>query len=409
VTAQRPLRVPVWLKPELWLAVGFGLRLVHFLTLGNRYYFGDTAEYEQVALRILHGLGIGASSPRAPIYPLWLAASFALGGEQNYVVARLMQLLLSLVHMGLTVKLARRLGGPAGAVFAAPLVALTPTIVFITGLLYPTLVYSTLLMAITLAAWDLVERPGAWAGVRLAVLAVLGWLTDMVIVAPLLAIGVWLLTQLRGGGPPMRRGLAVAAVVVVGLALPYLSALRSGGNERMFMGKAQAVLHFARTDPELSRSRWIRTPDATFEGLSATGFARREWTLFRERPLAYLHDYTLELVHFFQPLPDRVTSRNRYSRWAVYVVGAAWFSVLLLFAMLGTVRGAGPRRGRLLVAGVVLGTAAFYAFFFTQTRYRIPIEAHMIVLVALALEKAFPRVSRLLDSPGAGATGPHLR
>jgi hypothetical protein len=58
--------------------------------------------------------------------------------------------------------------------------------------------------------------------------------------------------------------------------------------------------------------------------------------------------------------------------------------------------GAGPLRGRVLLATVVLSTAMFYSFFFTQARYRIPVEPQLVALAALGVASAFPRFSRLL-------------
>ena len=46
------------------------------------------------------------------------------------------------------------------------------------------------------------------------------------------------------------------------------------------------------------------------------------------------------------------------------------------------------------------------AFFFTQARYRIPIEPLLIVLAALGAQSAFPRLSRFLAGDGAGSVPP---
>lgn len=397
MSGPRATRAAPWSSPWVWIAVGMAVRLVHVLGLGNRWYFGDTPEYESLALRLLHGANLGEATPRAPGYPLWLALSFAIGGEENYVAARLLQLGPALLQMWLAGRLATRIGGRAAGVFATSLVALTPTLVFASGLLYPTLVYSTLLLASTLVAWELAERPAAGRGILLGVLLVAAAMTDMVVLAPAAAIAAWLLARLPRAGGALGRGLVVSAGAMALLALPYLRLIRGQGGEDVFMGKAQAVLHFARTDPVISRPRWIRmAPGTRFEALDAGRFAAREWSLLRARPVAYAHDYVLELLHFFQPLPDRVTSQNRFNRLAVLLAGAAWFTGLLALALFGLVRGAGPPRGRVLVGAVVFATAAFYAFFFTQTRYRIPVEPHLAVLASLALPRAFPRLSALL-------------
>jgi hypothetical protein len=381
--------------------LGLIVRIVHVLSLGNRFFFGDTVEYEQVALRMLHGIAQEGANPRLPGYPLLLAFSFWIGGEENFGVARLIQLLISVVHMGLVVRVARRLGGAPAAAMAAPVVALAPTLVFVAGLLYPTLLYSTVLMALTLLAWEIAERPTILRGLLFGALVAYGLFIDMVIVAPVLGIGIWLLVAGRRVGVRIVPALAAAAVATVVLAGPYFLLGRSEGRDRVFMAKAQAVLHSARSDSELSRDRWIRfSPDAPFVPLKGKEFISREFGLFRAQPVAFLHDYVLELLHFFKPLVDRVQSKNRFNTLPVLIVGAAWFVALLSLSMVGLIAGAGPLRGRLLLATVVLSTAAFYSFFFTQARYRIPVEPQLVALAALGMTSAFPRFSRSLAEAG---------
>ena len=398
-----------WLgQPRFWIVLGLLVRIVHLLSLGNRYYFGDTVEYEQVALRMLHGVQQGGANPRLPGYPLLLAFSFWIGGEENFAVARLIHLLLSVVQMGLVVRMARRLGVEPAAAMAAPVVALAPTLVFVTGLLYPTLLYSTVLMALTMLAWEIADRPTVLRGVLFGALVVAGLLTDMVIVAPVLGIGTWLLVTGRRHGARLVPALAAAALSTVILAAPYVMLERSQGRDRVFMAKAQAVLHSARSDAVLSRDRWIKVPpDEPFEPLKPGAFVAHEFRLFLAQPVAFLHDYLLELLHFFKPLVDRVTSKNRYNTLPVLVVGAAWFVALLSLSMVGLLAGAGPLRGRLLLATVVLSTAAFYSFFFTQARYRIPVEPQLITLAALGMASAFPRFSGSLAEAGAEPAPSH--
>jgi len=168
------------------------------------------------------------------------------------------------------------------------------------------------------------------------------------------------------------------------------------------------VLHSARSDAVLSRDRWIRIPpDEPFVPLKPGAFVGRELKLFRAQPVAFLHDYVFELLHFFKPLVDRVTSKNRFTTLPVLIVGAAWFVALLSLSVVGLVAGSGPLRGRWLLAGVVLSTAAFYSFFFTQARYRIPVEPQLVALAALGMTSAFPRFSRSLAEAGAEPVPSH--
>lgn len=394
-------------SPSGWIAVGIVLRLAHILSLGNRYYFGDTIEYEAAALRILHGIGFDRASPRAPLYPMFMALSFWIGGEGNYYVARLLKLVFALGLLVVVSRLAGRLGGRSAAAVAAMGIALAPTVVFVSGLLYPTTLYMLLLASLTLAAWDVGQNPSGRSGIGLGVLFALGWLTDQVFLAPAGAVGIWLMFRLPRLGAPLARAMAVAAIVAAAVALPYLLTLQRSGGDGVFMRKAQSVLYAARTDSVLARERWIHfPPDTPFEALSPQAFLRREAQFFAHAPLAYAHDFAWEFLHFFRPVPDRMQSVNRFTQPLVLYLGGLYFLALLTLSILGLGFGTGPRDGRVLLATVVLSTAVFYSFFFTQARYRIPVEPQLIVLAALGIQRAFPRLTSFLagDEPGAGET-----
>jgi 4-amino-4-deoxy-L-arabinose transferase-like glycosyltransferase len=395
-------------SPWGWIALGMVLRLLHILSLGNRYYFGDTVEYEAAALRILHGIGLDQASPRSPLYPLFMALSFWIGGEGNYYVARLLKLVLAVGVMVVVSRLAARLGGRPAATLAAVGIALAPTIVFVSGLLYPTTLYMLLLASFTLAAWNVAERPTGGRGVVLGLMFALGWLTDQVVLAPAAAVGIWLLVRLPRQGEPLARALAVAAIVAAAMALPYLLTLQRYGGDGVFMRKAQTVLFSARTDSVLAHERWVHFPPNTpFQSLAPQAFLQREGQLFARTPVAYVHDYVWEFLHFFRPVPDRVQSENRFTQPIVLYLGGLYFLALLTLSILGLGFGTGPREGRLLLAAVVLATAAFYSFFFTQARYRIPVEPQMVVLAALGVQRAFPRLTEFLVGGGDGSGDPH--
>ena len=394
-------------SPGGFLVLGVLARLVHILSMGNRAYFGDTAEYEAAAIRLLHGQGFDQTSPRAPLYPIFMALSFWIGGEGNLVAVRLFKLVLAAALMFVTARLARWLGGRGAETLAALGMAFAPTLVFVSGLLYPTTLYTLLLATMALAAWRLSERPTMRLGAIFGAAFVLAWLTDQIVIAPGLAILLWLALHLRSRGAPLVRALAFALAIVAAVAVPYTAFLRTLGGERVYMKKAQSVLHSARTDSVLSQERLIRFPAHTpFQPLFPGDFARRELGLLKGNPAGYTHDVLSEFLHFFQPLPDRIQTRNRYSTPIVLLVGAIYFTVLLPLAMLGLFAGAGPRRGRWLLAIVVLSTAMFYSFFFTQARYRIPVEPQLIILAALGVQRLFPRVTAFIsgDGPGAPAT-----
>lgn len=401
-----PVRALIGLlrTPTGWIAIGVLLRVLHALTLGNQYFFGDTPEYQMAALRLLHGMDVAENGPRAPLYPSFMALSFWLGGEDNFRVTRALQLVLSLVFLVVGTRLARSIGGHGAALITAAILALAPTVLFVAGLLYPTQLYMLLLVSLTFAALRLSQRPTTGRAILLGVLAALAWATDMVILAPLAWIGLWLASRVRTTGPALTRALVLAGLTAAVAAAPYVLLLKSRHSDRVFMGKAQAVLHYARTDSVISRQRAIRLPgDTPFEALPPGRFIARELGFLRSHPGPYLHDLGSEFLHFFQPIPDRVTSVNRYNTSGLLFLGGLYFVVLLTLAVLGLLQGRGATSERLLLAGVVVATAGFYAFFFTQARYRIPVEPLLAVLAALGVANAFPNFTRALTHPAEDA------
>ena len=114
-------------------------------------------------------------------------------------------------------------------------------------------------------------------------------------------------------------------------------------------------------------------------------FIAHELRLLRAQPVAYVHDVGFEFAHFFSPMPDRIQTNNQYNKPWILWIGAVYFAPVLLFSLIGLARSKAPWSGRIVMAAVVLATATFYAFFFSQTRYRIPVEPQLLVLAALGV------------------------
>ncbi len=280
---------------------------------------------------------------------------------------------------------------------------MAPTLIFTTAMLYPTVLYTLLLLAVTLAALGLDTRPSPWLAAGLGLGFVLLWLTDQVALAPIAAVLLWLVAGGRSPSPGRaawraRAGsAAIALVTAAALAAPWVIARERGpGHSALFMEKAQVVLYYARTDPQLAGARAVRDTSVLFHPLTTVQFVGREWRLLREQPAAYVSDYVWEFVHFFQPMPDRITTQNVYTSHGAKLVTALYFLPVLMLAIVGLLLGAARARERRLLALIPISTAALYALFFTQTRYRIPTEPQLLVLAALGLARLFPRLTAAL-------------
>ena len=395
-------------SPAGLIVTAFLLRLAFILQMGNRFYFADTAEYEAAAMNLLHGHLPGGNSPRAPLFPLLMAIGFTLGGLKNYTMCRLLQLVLGTALVVTTGRIARRLGGAGAERLALLGAAWAPTLVFTTGMLYPTTLYAILLTGIVAIALQLAEEPTLARGALLGVLIPLGWVTDQVIVAPLAVVLAWLLTQRARAVAGSARALLIAGIVAISLITPYLIVQREAyGHKAVFMQKAQFVLYWSRSDHAMDADRRVHVPaDSTWKPLPTKAFLAQEWHLIKAQPADYAHDVMWEFLHFFKPMPDRVQTHNRYNQSSILLLGAIYFLPVLLFSLVGALAGNGRRRARVLLVLVVLATAGFYSLFFTQTRYRIPIEPLMIVLAALGLQRLFPRLSGILAGTTPGSPDP---
>ena len=381
------LKLPIqrWLaSPSALLILGALVRIAFLLTKGNKPSFSDTLEYEAVALQLL-GKAHGPVLPRAPLFPALMAVGFLIGGVKNYWAVRWLQLPLGVALISVVQRMGDRVGGKTVGWLAGLGTAVAPTLIFVSSMLYPTALYTLIVTGLTLTALILADEPRAGPAIGFGVLAALGLLTDTVIAAPLSVLVIWLLLRVRAVGPALLRVLGIALVTVLVLLLPYqLLRRQQGGSSLAFIQKSQWVLHFARTDSTLDADRWVKLPaQQTTIILPVRDFLRQEWTLLATQPVAYVHDVGYEFLHFFAPMPDRVQTRNRYNQPWVLAIGAIYFLPMLVFFLIGLIRGRSRREHRVVLALVVAATATFYAFFFTQTRYRIPVEPLMIVLAAL--------------------------
>ncbi|MFN8589794.1 MAG: glycosyltransferase family 39 protein [Candidatus Eisenbacteria bacterium] len=389
-------RVALWIV----LAITLFTRIAFISTLRNEYYFADTAEYRANAIDMLAGRAPDPSTPRAPVFPAFLAVGYALFGLDNFLALRLMQLVLSVALVLAGVALGRRVGGPAIGLLTGLGIALSPTLVFSNGLLYPTTIYTLLLVFVTLGALAMAEKPGFWNSIGTGAALALGILTDPVMIAPGAAALGWTAARSLRTGRALFFATLLAAVTAGGLTEAYMRTQKSPDTgEAPFLGKAQWTLWWARTDVSMRDDRRIQFPIGTeFHPLPAKVFLDREWNYVRTRPLDYVQDFAHEFGHFFWPGVDRLQTTNRFTTPSVRAVGAVHFWPVLLFGIAGLVLGVAKFRDRMLLVLVSVATAAFYSFFFTQTRYRIPVEPQLTLLAALGFERLWPGVTRWLSS-----------
>jgi hypothetical protein len=252
-------------------------------------------------------------------------------------------------------------------------------------MLYPTTLVALLLVLATLAARAVREGSGPAAAVGLGAALGGAWLADQVVLAPMLGLLAWIAIGRAPSGRRRFEAIALAAGAAAVVAAPWIAyrmlVLRTSP---VFLSHAQYVLDEARHSDGVVGGHLLRDSTAwgQWHASSLPQLLARELGLLLRRPWEYAHDVGFEFVHFFAPFPDRIQTVNRYTgafgRWLV----AAYFAPVLLLSLAGAGVRRFARADRALLWLVPLSTAAAYAFFFSQMRYRIPVEPELIVLAA---------------------------
>lgn len=340
----------------LWgaLAIGVGLRLVYFLA-GRSLWIDEARVALNVASRtyagLLRPLDYDQSAP--PLF-LWgeKLVSQLLGINER--AFWLLPLLTGIAAMVLFIPLARRfLPGWVG-VLAAASFCIAPTLVHYSAVTKPYIGDLTIALAITVAAYEWVERPGSMLARALPWLGIVAaWASSPSIFTLVGAGGAIVL-----GSPPERRRKAVA---MVGLWLAAFLA-------------AYLVSYRLTAHSHYLHDYWVDrflTPGPRF--IERLANSRREVLTALSAGLYYPASAGLQAPGWF-------VEGQRYATWllaVVMVVGIAalvrtrarWEAILLFgpLLLLGAASGAGqyPVSSRLvlfLVPPVYLGTAAGIAW-----------------------------------------------
>ena len=149
----------VWFSQKYFLIFiflfGLGIRLGYVSTLQEKWYFYDTRHYEKAAVSILQtgtfGNGYlfdktgGMTYSLEPIYPIFLASVYAVFGH-SFLAVRVVQSVLGafllLMIFWITKMVYPRKNVPR---IAALIASVYPYLIFISGLLYVTLVFTVIL------------------------------------------------------------------------------------------------------------------------------------------------------------------------------------------------------------------------------------------------------------------------
>jgi len=361
------------------------------------FYFEDSIDYDRAARSLLDSGHFHHKYYRLPLYPAFMAASYAVFGD-GITPFRLVQALLGTGTCVFVWLAARRVFGPRTGLLALAGSALFPVHIILSGIEYPVLAGTFFTW---LVLWLLVERHSSSSRSVIGLLAIgAGVGVSSLLFEGGFVLGMfvllWILVQ------PVAMGARLRDLLVLGIAGgvllgPWVGNMLRSGDLRPLILKAGIHLPTApgENPPVFSGS------GENLLGSKLSGLARNPgWSI--RHALG-------EFVHFWDPYPDRLVSADAVFRQqlnqqdarmevANEMVGtsarllyAVGYSLLLFSAAVGglsawrRVDGAGILIGWPLVLGLC------YAPFFTQMRYRIPADPAFIILGAYAVESAMEK------------------
>lgn len=390
----------------LAIRLAYALGVMHGIGVG-----GDGQEFHELANGIAAdgryrapllpgGAGGQVTADKPPLYPLYLAGP-SLAGLTSVAAHRAASCLLGTLTVVAAGLLGRRVAGERAGLVAAGLAGLYPMLVVLDGALRSEALYAPLVAFSLLAAYRLVDRPGAGRAAFLGALLGLATLTrsEALLLLPLLvAPTLWLVPR----GARLRLAAVTAAACLLVIA-PWLVRNQAVFGAPLLSTNFGSLVYGANCDAAYGGELiggWPcfppRLPGARDD---ERAFASR----LRTRGVDYARDHTgrlpavvavriLRSAELWDPwdqaalehgIADRDLTAERAGLLAYYPLAA-----LAVYGALVLRRRVQPLRILLAPFALVLVVSALA---YGSTRFRAPAEAPLTVLAAVALVELLPR------------------
>jgi len=370
-------------------AFAFIVRLIFILTLEEKWYFYDTKHYDSVAQNLIRGEGFRLDYKffnsydynLEPMYPLFLAANYAVFGRVFFAV-RLVQAVLGAFLCVLIFWIGRYVFGKWPGIIAAAICAVYPHLIFISGLLYPEQLFTVLIALGVLFLIKFQNHQQMWYVVWASLCFGVACLTKGVLLAFLPVMSLWLLWANRKSGWRYQiKTVTIVFVVVVATLTPWtIRNYRVVGQLTPVRAHTNVILDEKYADRDDSLLTQL------LNGKIGIGnFAKK---------------YCGEFLKFWTPTLGRLKSQSEFKNIKMDIISAAATIPIMLFGILGLWFSRDKREEIVLFLCVILSFACTYAMFLTHVRYRIPVDPYIILFAGNGLFG----LGRLMFRNGPGMT-----
>lgn len=438
----------------LLFVIALLIRVVFIFTLKDGFYFSDEFNYTVIARHIAEHGTLPESFDRSPLFPMFLAVLFKMGGESFFYI-RIVQAVVGAIIAVQIAIIGKRVGGPGVGIVAGTLWAIYPMGIFMCGILYPAILLTCLMASAVLCLLAKPDKPAYLAWVAFSGLLLgAATLTKPMAFASIMFVAFWLLIKKQPG-----RLLLVSVFLCSALMslLPWTmhNIVKHGKFIPVESRSLEQLVPWATKQPPKltqnkrkngqsiqikSDSKLVIQPGADItvrsgnqkpkeqtkrdSNLADQGFANHDVVAMFTR---MAKRYPGEFLSFFEIYPNRVgflnqshrdkARRKKTERFVRYipfgsdlVMSVSMLSVgsLYLFAAFGIVsmwRGKEKRRELSLFILLVLSFALSYAVSWGKIRYRVPVDPYIILLSAWGVVALWKQVfNKHSMPPGQNAT-----
>jgi len=403
-----------WLRGILLAALVLRLMAVPFVH--GKGYVSDEREYILMAQRITSGGGFvdsnGFHSVRAPLYPMVLAAVFAVSGG-SVALAHVVGCLLGTLAVYLGYLLALRVwDDPKSALFAAGVLAFLPSLVIYSTLLLTETLYIVLFLAAFLAAGHCLRQPNVISAAILGGCAGFASLTRPVFFG---FVPIMLVILLRMGGRTLLRALGVATVAWIVVLAPWTARnfallgefvpVASGAGNSFLTGNNPFATGTWRVEPGFEkwfdsrlREKGVQDPGRLSETERSRISSSIALDYVRTEPMRTL-SLALKKSHIFWVYPATQTDSDLAVQGAA-VVGDV---VLLGLFVLGCIDARVKRGTFPLMVAAMLFFWIVQVILHSEARFRLPLVTLLAVVAGHGLRSLLEKDQRDLVLRGRRA------
>ncbi|GEM_PF-772164 len=427
-------KIPLLSEKKLFLLIfisAFVIRFAYTLTMENRWYYYDTVHWDKAASAILNGEGFGTGYSFSslgfdkeyslePAYPIFLAGIYGVFGR-NFLIVRIFQCLMGAAVCYLVFLIGAKVFNRNAGIIASAIAAFYPLHIFISGMLYPTLLF-TFFIAMTIFSLLKIDESESYlypilAGLFLA----LATQTIPIIFAFYPFAAFWLLAFVKKPHAQRWKHLLVTFSIAFLALLPWtirnylvfgkIVPVRASFSDQLLKVKVNVdsdmkvdlykddVKNSGIGQTELGRQ---------IESMQSKNFWNKISSVVLDNPRNFLKRYIGEFFHFwiFYPDPDRVITKNKYLSPFTKWVSIFSFSPIFLFSIIGLFGSKRVLRNSILLVFIIFSLVLAYSFFITQMRYRIPIEPYMIIFAGIGLIISIEKFNKILTKKPVLRGGP---